>query len=360
MNYCVIGAGGTGGCIAAYMTRAGKDVTVIARGAHLERIRTAGICLETVQGTEIISPICAYDMDGYRKKIAEARGNEAEETPAEVCANEAEETPAEACANGAEETLAEARANGTEEMSADPRPDVVFVCVKGYSLADAAPFIRAVSKKDTIVIPILNIYGTGARLQKELPELLVTDGCIYIAAQRTEPGTIQMNGTIFRIVFGVRNPGELRRELFMVAEDLRQSGIEAVLSENIRRDALQKFSYVSPMAAAGLYFHADAGRFQETGDERDTFAALVKEIDRLAKAMGISFQVDIVRNNLAILDALSPEASTSLQRDIAAGKPSEIDGLIYEVVCMAERYNVELPVYQKIAEELKRRSLAET
>ncbi|MCM1103456.1 MAG: ketopantoate reductase family protein [Clostridium sp.] len=343
MNYCVIGAGGTGGCIAAYMTRAGKDVTVIARGAHLERIRTAGIRLETVQGTEIISPVRAYDMEGYRKKIAEARENEAEETLAEARGNEAKEMLAEACANGAGET------------PADPRPDVVFVCVKEYSLESVAPFIRNVSKKDTIVIPILNIYGTGARLQKELPELLVTDGCIYIAAQRTEPGTIQMNGTIFRIVFGVRNPGELRRELFMVAEDLRQSGIEAVLSENIRRDALQKFSYVSPMAAAGLYFHADAGRFQATGDERDTFAALVKEIDRLAKAMGVSFQVDIVRNNLAILDALSPEASTSLQRDIAAGKPSEIDGLIYEVMRMAEQYGVELPVYQKIASELKRR-----
>ena len=139
----------------------------------------------------------------------------------------------------------------------------------------------------------------------------------------------------------------------MVAEDLRQSGIEAVLSENIRRDALQKFSYVSPMAAAGLYFHANADRFQVTGDERDTFAALVKEIDKLAEAMGISFQVDIVRNNMAILDALSPEASTSMQRDIAAGKPSEIDGLIFEVVRMADRYGVELPVYQKIAKELE-------
>ncbi len=305
MKYCVIGAGGTGGCIAAYMARAGKDVTVIARGEHLAQIQKQGIRLETVKGTEVVSSVTAYEMREYTNRLAQRSGEK------------------------------------SEEISAD-RPDVIFVCVKGYSLEDVVPFIRKVSKKETIVIPILNLYGTGAKLQKMLPELLVTDGCIYIAAQIREPGTIRMNGMIFRIVYGVRDSDELRRELFIVAEDLRQSGIEAVLSENIRRDALQKFSYVSPMAAAGLYFHANAERFQATGDERDTFAALVKEIDKLAEAMGISFQVDIVRNNLAILDALSPEASTSMQRDIAAGKPSEIDGLIFEVVREADRDGVEL------------------
>lgn len=308
MKYCVIGAGGTGGCIAAYMLRAGKDVTVIARGAHLERIRRQGIRLETDQGTETVSPVPAYEMGEYTERCREAS------------------------------------AGG---------PDVIFVCVKGYSLDGVIPFIRETAKSNTIVIPILNLYGTGAALQKELPGLLVTDGCIYVAAQIREPGTIWMNGSIFRVVFGVRNPEELRKELFDIAEDLRQSGIEAVLSENIRRDALQKFSYVSPMAAAGLYFHANAERFQKTGDERDTFVALVKEIDKLAEAMGIEFQVDIVKNNLAILDALSPEASTSMQRDIEAGKPSEIDGLIYEVVRLSGRYGVELPVYGRIAKALE-------
>lgn len=338
MKYCVIGAGGTGGCIAAYMTRAGKDVTVIARGEHLDRIRTQGIRLETVQGTEVVSPVRACEMREYESALAAADlGPSAGASP---------------------QPGADMRMEGNTEGDAN-RPDVIFVCVKGYSLDSVVPFVRNVSKKDTIVIPVLNLYGTGERLQKELPELLVTDGCMYIAAHIREPGTIRMNGKIFRIVFGVRDPGELRRELFTVAEDLRQSGMEAVLSENIRRDALQKFSYVSPMAAAGLYFHADAGRFQVTGDERDTFTALVKEIDRLAEAMGISFQVDIVRNNLAILGALSPEASTSMQRDIAAGRPSEIDGLVYEVVRMAEQYGVELPVYQRIAEELKRRTQPE-
>ncbi len=296
MKYCVIGAGGTGGCIAAYMSKAGKDVTVIARGEHLQKIQERGIYLVRPNVEDETIAVRAMDMEHYNEN-----------------------------------------------------PDVIFVCVKGYSLADTIPFIRRVAGENTIVIPILNIYGTGEKLQKELPGILVTDGCIYVASQIREPGTIWMNGSIFRIVYGVREPEELCRELFVVKQDLEDSGIDAILSDQIRRDTLQKFSYVSPMAAAGLYYDATAERFQKTGDERDLFVTLMKEMDALAVAMGIDFQVDIVRNNLAILDSLAESASTSLQRDIAAGRESEIDGLIYEVVRLGRKYHISMPMYEKIA-----------
>lgn len=235
----------------------------------------------------------------------------------------------------------------------DEQPDIIFVCVKGYSLEETIPFIKSVAKENTIVIPILNIYGTGGRMQEKLPELLVTDGCIYIAAEIKEPGTIWQNGDIFRIVYGVRNKEELCPKLFEVAKDLKESGIDGVLSENIQRDALQKFAYVSPMAACGLYYHVNAGEVQVTGEPRDTFVKLMREVDALAEAMGVPFLIDIVTTNLQILDSLTPTASTSMQRDIYAGKPSEIDGLIYEVVRMGEKYGVPTPIYEMIADKAR-------
>lgn len=301
MKYLIIGAGGTGGSIGAYMTEAGKDVTLIARGEHLKRMQEHGLKMETTKkGNYTVSPIKATDMAHY-----------------------------------------------------DEQPDIIFVCVKGYSLEETIPFIKRIAKETTIVIPILNIYGTGGRMQEKLPDILVTDGCIYIAAQIKEPGTIWQNGEICRIVYGTRKPEEMRPELFKVAEDLKDSGIEGVLSENIRRDALQKFAYVSPMAACGLCYHVAACDVQKTGEPRDTFVKLMKEVDALAVAMGVPFLVDIVTTNLQILDALDPEASTSMQRDVYAGKPSEIDGLIYEVVRMGEQYGVPVPTYQMIAQKAR-------
>lgn len=96
---------------------------------------------------------------------------------------------------------------------------------------------------------------------------------------------------------------------------------------------------------------------QKEGEIRDTFAALIREIDALATAMGIPFHVDIVKTNLDILDSLTPEASTSMQRDIRQGKSSEIDGLVYEVVRMGQKWGVPMPVYEKIADALRERNI---
>lgn len=296
MKYLVIGAGGTGGCIGGFMHKAGKDVTIIARGAHLEAIQNKGLTIETPNGS-FTTMIPAFDMDNYNDK-----------------------------------------------------PDVIFVCVKGYSIEDAISFIGKVAKEDTIVIPILNIYGTGGKMQEKLPNILVTDGCIYVASQIKEYGCIQMNGAIFRVVFGVRNASEYDARLEVVEKDLADSNITPLLSDNIQRDALKKFSYVSPAAACGQYYNIAAGPMQVPGEKRDTFIALIKEIEALAKAMGIDFGEDMVKTNTNILDNLTEGASTSMQRDIEAGKSSEWDGLICEVVKLGEKYGVDVPTYKMISE----------
>lgn len=88
-----------------------------------------------------------------------------------------------------------------------------------------------------------------------------------------------------------------------------------------------------------------------------TFIGLVREISGLADAMGIGFGEDVVPVNLKITDESDPTATTSMQKDIAAGRPSEIDGLIYEVVRMGERCGVDTPCYSMVAEEMRARGL---
>lgn len=303
MKYAIIGAGGTGGILGFYMSKAGKDVTLIARGSHLAAMREKGLAVEKMwdQTTECI-PVKATDMEHYNEQ-----------------------------------------------------PDVILVCVKGYSLEDTIPFIKRVAKSSTVVIPVLNIYGTGAKMQEQLPGLLVTDGCIYVSANIKEPGVLIQHGKILRVVYGVR---EVHSEDVMdclkeIKRDFDDSGIDGVLSANIRRDALEKFSYVSPIGAAGLYFHATAADFQREGEQREAFKTMIREIAALAEAMGVPFERDMVEVNLKILSTLAPEATTSMQRDVMEGKSSEIDGLVYEVVRMGEKYHVPVPMYRKVAEKLR-------
>ena len=302
MKYLIVGTGGTGATTGAYLAKAGMDVSFIARGTHLQAIREKGLRIIRPNDEFTIFPCKACTLDEY-----------------------------------------------------DEKPDVIFVCVKGYSLDEIIPRLQRISDAHTIIIPILNIYGTGASMQPHFHDSLVTDGCIYVAAQIHEPGCIKMNGEILRVIFGVRNESEYREELKQIESDLITAGITGVLSDNIARDALLKFSYVSAQGACGLYYNVAAGEIQKPGEIRDCFAGLVHEIDLLAEAMDIHFEEDIVTRNLAILDNLSETATTSLQRDIMAGNRSEIDGLIYEVTRLADRYSVDLPIYRKIAAALQER-----
>lgn len=317
MKYIIIGAGGTGGILGFYMTKAGKDVTLIARNAHLEAIQKQGLSVEKmwINETETI-PVSAESMESY-----EAKGEKA---------------------------------------------DVILVCVKKYSLDSCIPFIQNISHKNTIVVPVLNVYGTGAYLQEKLPKVLVTDGCIYVSANIKQAGVLLQHGEILRVFFGVREKEDLKklngqldgeykaeRLLKKITQDFKDSGIDGILSDNIKRDALTKFSYVSPIGTAGLYLHAVAGDFQREGEARELFKTLIREIVTLANAMGITFEEDLVERNLKILSNLPEEATTSMQRDVMEGKQSEIDGLVYEVVRMAKKYGVEVPAYERAAEKFR-------
>lgn len=300
MKYLVIGAGGTGGCIAGFMAKSKKDVTLIARGAHLEAIRKNGLKIEKLKGEESI----------------------------EVNA------------------MTEA-----EYISLAQKADAIFVCVKGYSVDSIYDLIRKASHEGSVVIPILNIYGTGEKMAKQLPGLEVLNGCIYIAAAISAPGIIKMSGDIFKIVFGRVDGDTSSPVLQQIERDLRESGIEGILSSDIRRETFEKFSFISPMAATGAYYTSTAGDVQREGEIREMFKNCVREIDSLADAMGVSFGFDILEKNLKIMDGVAPDCTASMQKDLEKGGDSEMDGLIFEVLRLGKKYGVFVPTYEKISEK---------
>lgn len=346
MKYLIVGAGGTGGILGYYLSRAGRDCVLIARGEHLRVMRENGLTvLRQWENSEETQPVQAYSMEEY-------------------LADDRENAGAAGCADGLGCSTADpdccvagSYGNAAASTGDSAAPDVIFVCVKGYSLDGVVPFLNSAAGPDTVIIPILNIFGTGGRLQEKLPGKYVLDGCIYVSANREAPGLIRQHAPILRVLFGARRGQETRPVLDEIQKDLNECGITGIHSENIERDALGKFSYVSPIGAAGLYFGAVAGDFQRDPEKRAFFAAMIREIARLAKAMGFPFQEDYVKLNMEIMDKLPPDADTSMQRDVAAGRQSEVDGLVYQVVRMGKKYSLPLPYYEKVAAELERRGL---
>ncbi|MBQ1996152.1 MAG: ketopantoate reductase family protein [Clostridia bacterium] len=297
MKYLVIGAGGTGGPIAAHLNNGGADVAVIARGEHLEAIKQKGLTIKKSDGTVLNERIKVYTEDEYCEKA-----------------------------------------------------DVIFVTVKSYSVDSVIELIRKASHENTVVIPLLNVFTTGEYLSEKLPELYVVDGTMYIVASIKEPGVISMNADIFRVLFGERKGQRAEKILDLVAEDMLSKGINTTHTSEIRREALLKFSFISPMAAAGVYHKCRAGDMHKEGKERETFVSLVSEVVILAKSMGVEFEESLVERSLRLLDARTPDMISSMQRDVEAGKKSEFDGLIHSVARISKEKNLGLKTYEMISD----------
>ena len=176
MKYLVIGAGGAGGVLGTTLAEHGYDVTLIARGRHLESIQKNGLIIHQL-------------WDDQERGICVPAYREEEYT-------------------------------GTA--------DVIFVCVKGYSIPDVIPFLSRVASAASVIIPILNIYTTGDTLRKALPDLCILDGCIYVSANIESPGKILQHSPILRVVFGTMNAQCTAPILSQIECELNAAGIRGI------------------------------------------------------------------------------------------------------------------------------------
>lgn len=302
MKYLVVGTGGVGGSIAGFLALAGKDVTCIARGKHLDAIRQKGLQLKSDLKGEHFLPVKAYTAEEFEGKA-----------------------------------------------------DVIFVCVKGYSIDSIKEVLERASTPETLVIPILNVYGTGPRIGRLVPSVHVLDGCIYIVGFVSGEGEITQMGSIFRLVFGARpEQGISCEQLNQIAEELRACGIKVDVSDDINRDTFIKWAFISAMACTGAYHNVPMGEVQHEGEVRDTFIGLSQESAGIGRKLGVIFPEDPVTYNLKVIDKLDPHSTASMQKDIARGHESEIQGLLFDMIDLGERLGIDLPTYHKVALKFKK------
>ena len=299
-NILIVGTGGVGGSIAGFLALDGHNVTCIARGEHLQSILDNGLHLKSdLKGDHFLN-VKACTAEEYNDKA-----------------------------------------------------DIIFVCVKGYSLDDSIKsVIEKAAKEDTLVVPILNVYGTGTKISNMVPEVTVLDGCIYIVGFVSGKGEITQMGKIFRLVFGARKeaPVEMSR-LEEIQSMLVHAGIKADLSDDINRDTFVKWAFISAMACTGAYHEVTMGALQHEGEERDTFIGLSRESAQIAEKCGIVFKEDPIKYNLMVIDKLDPESTASMQKDIEKGHQSEIKGLLFDMIELGEKYDINMPTYRKVVKK---------
>ncbi len=299
MKYLIIGSGGTGGSIGGFLGLSGKDVTFISRGANLKAFQEHGLYLKSrIKGDHCIKNIKFTSEEAYQDQA-----------------------------------------------------DVIFVCVKSYSVAAIIRLIEKAAHQDTVIIPIMNGYQMGESISQKTSVGHPIEGCIYISAFIEKPGVIVQLSDLFRVVFGPNATQSANQTILQtIVEDLRSCGIDAILSDNIQRDTFKKFTFISAYAACGAYYDIPAGEMQQNERYRNTFIDLCKEIEAVGQALNLELDIDVLETNLRILDSLTPDTTASMQKDMKAGKTCEMDSLVFETLRLAKSLHIPAPNYSKICE----------
>ena len=291
MRVAVFGTGGAGGYFGARLARAGEDVVFIARGEHLKAISERGLRIESVDGDFAVHP-------------------------AQVTDDPAEAGPA----------------------------DVVIVGVKAWQVSEAAKKMGSLIGPETIVVPLQNGVEAADRLAAVLGPVHVLGGLARVFCFIVGPGCLRHLGGPASITFG-----ELDHSMSGRVDRLRgilsRAGLAAEVPPDIHVALWEKFLFIVPFGGIGSVTRASIGTLRMLSGTREMLAQGMREILCVARGRGIRLDDDIVGRTMAFVDTLPPDGTTSMQRDIIAGRPSELEAWNGAVVRLGKEVGVDAPLH---------------
>jgi 2-dehydropantoate 2-reductase len=212
--------------------------------------------------------------------------------------------------------------------------DLLLVTVKAPALADALDRVRAQAKT---VVPLLNGIEHMETLRARLPHSTVVAGSIgWIEAWLERPGTIVQNTP--RVVMTLAGDADpATAELLRASRsDVRMNGTEAaVLWEKLARQA--------PVAAATTATQRPIGDLRSDPQLRQRLEQAIAETCAVAAADGVPLKPD---DQWEIIESMPPKLTSSTARDVAAGRPSELDAITGAAVRAAHRVGVPAPALE--------------
>ena len=299
MRIVVYGTGGVGGYFGGRLAQAGEDVTFIARGEHLRAIKANGLRVDSPNGDFVISPARATDN-----------------------INEVGET------------------------------DLVILGVKAWQVPDAARAIKPVVGPASIVLPLQNGVDAVPQLVDELGSANVVGGLCRIVSFVVEPGHIRHAGFAPTIIIGELDNQRTER-ITKIEEVFKHAGLDTTIAADIQVALWTKFLFIASFSGVGALANAPAGILRSDPKRRAQMLSAMEEIYALAHARGVKLPADSVAKVMAAVDNLPEDATSSMQRDIAAGKPSELESQNGAVVRMAHESGVGAPTHTLIYQTLK-------
>ena len=295
MKFAIFGTGGVGGYFGGRLAQAGEDVTFIARGNHLSVIQQTGLSVDSIRGDFVVNPAKATDS--------------------------------------------------TQSVGA---VDVVFLAIKAWQLDDAILQMKPLIGQFTVIIPLLNGIEHMEALVNAFGREHVLGGVCRISAFIAEAGRIKHVGIDPFIAFGElnREMSECVSKLYDVFKNI--SGVTVEASGNIELAMWGKYLLISAFSGVGAVTRSPVGMFRSIPETRAMFRRALEEVVLVANSRGVGLTEKSVQAVMDRIDQTQPDTMASMQKDVLAGRPSELESQTGALVRMARAATVSVPTHEFI------------
>lgn len=293
MKVAVLGSGGVGGYFGARLAAAGAEVAFVARGAHLEALRTKGLT--------VVSPLGDLHLD---------------------------------------------RVNATEDPASVGPVDVVFFTVKLYDTVAACELLAPLVGPDTVVVTLQNGVESVGRLTTAIGPSHVAGGVAHVFAVIAEPGVIR-HTALDLIIVGELDGAKTAR-LETLRELARQAGFECRLSEQIEMEIWLKFVRLSAFSGMTAVTRSPLGVIRDDPDLLAMLQAAVMEGMAVARAKQIQLPPNSMADMFAHMASMPPQSKSSMLEDLERGRRLELPWLSGAVLRLGRELGVETPIHRFI------------
>lgn len=288
MRIAIMGAGGVGGCLGGLLAKAGNDVSLIARGEHLEAIRANGLKLIRPDG-EFVVKVDATD------------------DPAEV-----------------------------------GPVDLIIYTVKTFHNRSVITTLKPLMGEETSIITLQNGVESHELLGSVLGPSNILPGAYWASAHIQTPGVISED-VLSKLSFGEIEVTESLRALD-IRKIFRDAGIEADISTDPVQVLWQKFVVLSSLAGITSAAQTRASELLKFPDARKMFLDAMEEALAIGMARGIDLSENLAQESLEWIDTL-PDFQVSMHADFEAGRVTELDALSGAVIRLGKQIGVKTPVH---------------
>ena len=298
MRIAVMGAGSIGGYFGGMLAQSGQDVTLIARGKHLETIRKDGLKILNDDGHFLV------------------------------------------------------KCDATDDPTGIGVVDLVLLTVKTYQNDMAIPPLRSLIASSTSILCLQNGMDSYQSITRLLQIQDPLPGAAYIEASVQSPGIIRQSGTVVKIVFGELN-GTLSSRGTEIQKVLSDSGIDMQFTTDILKTLWTKFLFISTMAGITCLTRETLAQLVPKEDWPNIIIDCMKEIEAVGRRNNINLESDVVKTTMDYITESLENMQASMHTDLMAGRPLELDALNGAVVRAGKLADIPTPINSLIYAMLK-------